>query len=82
MRYQVIVARSLVSHLKSKPVGPELSTPEVHPLRPGMIIKLFRAASAVRELLRAEGLQDHVREIDRRTTVASIVEAFLNSSGF
>lgn len=39
-------------------------------------LRLAEAHAAVRELLRAEGLQDRVGEIDRRTTVASLVEAF------
>jgi len=39
-------------------------------------LRLVEAHAAVRELLRAEGLQDRVGEIDRRTTVASLVEAF------
>jgi SulP family sulfate permease len=42
----------------------------------GSQLRLAEAHAAVRELLRAEGLQDRVGEIDRRTTVASIVAAF------
>ena len=39
-------------------------------------LRLAEAHASVRELLRAEGLQERVGEIDRRTTTASVVKAF------
>ena len=39
-------------------------------------LRLAEAHAAVRERLRAEGLQDRLGDIDRRTTVASLVAAF------
>jgi hypothetical protein len=37
---------------------------------------LADAHAAVRDLLRAEGWPDRVGDIDRRTTVAALVDAF------
>ena len=42
----------------------------------GAVLRLVEARAAVRDILRAEGLEEHVGPIDRRVTVADAVDEF------
>jgi MFS superfamily sulfate permease-like transporter len=46
-----------------------------------IIVRLVGARASVRDILRAEGLEEHVGQIDRRLTVEDVVEEFQRGDG-
>ena len=46
----------------------------------GVALRLVGARATVRDILRAEGLEEHVGHIDRRVTLADVIDEFQGST--